>query len=69
MKAIGILKIIARPVPIIRTFRLMSGLNCDAAIPIITALSADNTRSIKIIWMVILISSEKNSVNWDVYIK
>jgi hypothetical protein len=47
----------------------MSGLNCDAAIPIITALSADKTRSIKIIWMVILISSEKNSVNLDVYIK
>jgi hypothetical protein len=29
----------------------------------ITALSADNTKSIKIIWMVILISSEKNSMN------
>jgi hypothetical protein len=29
----------------------------------ITALSADNTRSIKIIWMVIRISSEKKSMN------
>ena len=59
----NILKTTARPVPIIRTFFLIAGSNCDAAIPMITALSADNTRSIKIIWMVILISSEKNSMN------
>jgi hypothetical protein len=47
----------------IKTFFRIAGSNCDAAIPMITALSADNTRSIKIIWMVIRISSEKKSIN------
>jgi hypothetical protein len=58
-----ILKTTAKAVPMIKTFFRIAGSNCDAAIPMINALSADNTRSIKIIWMVIRNSSEKKSIN------
>jgi hypothetical protein len=56
----NILKTIARLVPIIKTFCLILELNWDAAMPIITALSAERTKSIKMILIKVPASSKKN---------